>query len=93
MRWGVVDDGFKVNVVFTGLLTCFVIRQPTGFLLGGLVHLTLRELCRIDPHFFRRWSLYLQTKARSLTKHVWGGSRLQPSHVRIRKAAEMPNSV
>ena len=92
-KWGVPFQGFVANAALTSGVTVFIIHSPPGFLLGVLVHFALRELCRVDPHFFGKWQLWGTTKARSLTKHVWGGSRLQPSPTRVRKAAEMPSSV
>jgi type IV secretory pathway VirB3-like protein len=87
---GVVFEGHVTNCIVTAGVTIFVIHSPPGFLLGVLVHFAMREVCRSNPHFFWQWRLYLATKAKSLTKHIWGGSRLQPSPIRVRKAAEMP---
>jgi type IV secretion system protein VirB3 len=93
MKWGVPWDGIRANAVLTTIVTVFIIHSPPGFLIGIGVHFALRELCRIDPHFFHRWKLYFTTKARSKTKSLWGGSRLQPSPDRVRSAADMETSV
>lgn len=92
--WGVPYQGFVVNAFITGLVTTMIIRQPPGFLLGIIVHMGMRELCRIDPHFFHKWKLYFQTKMQSSrTVHLWGGSRLDPSPTRITKATELRSSL
>jgi type IV secretory pathway VirB3-like protein len=93
MKWGVPFQGFVANALATGAVTVFVIHSPPGFFLGIAVHFALRELCRVDPHFFGKWTLFLNTKARSTTGVIWGGSRLQPSHRHISRAAEMATSV
>ena len=85
--------GFVVNFVVTSFITMIIIGRPPGFLLGIGVHFAMRELCRVDPHFFHRWTLFFQTKARSLTKHVWGGSRLQPSQAWARKSIDVRSSI
>jgi type IV secretion system protein VirB3 len=92
VKWGVPFEGFVANAGLTAGVTVFVIHSPPGFLLGVLVHFALREVCRINPHFFWQWRLWGATKAKSLTRHIWGGSRLQPSPTRVRKAAEMASS-
>src|ERR1700744_6287749 len=79
MRWGVVFEGFLANAFITAFITFFIIHRPPGFLLGVVIHFVLREVCRNDPHFFWRWRLFLQTKLRSTTGAIWGGSRLQPA--------------
>ena len=89
VKWGVPTEGFVVNFFVTFAVTVFLIHRPPGFLLGVFVHFALRELCRVDPHFFWRWRQFFQTKARSTTGALWGGSRLQPSPVRTRRAADM----
>ncbi len=93
MKWGVPFDGFVANAVLTSSVTVFLIHSPPGFFLGIGIHFALRELSRFDPHFFGKWRLFLNTKARSRTGVVWGGSRLQPSPSRIRNAREVATSV
>jgi type IV secretion system protein VirB3 len=83
MKLGVTYDGLKANFIVTLLITTIVIQNPLGFCVGAAVHMAFRELCRIDPHFFRKWSLYYRTKAMAQTGPRWGGSRLQPSPDRI----------
>ena len=92
-KWGVPWDGIKANAVFTMGLTTLIIHNPLGFGIGVAVHFALRELCRTDPHFFWRWRLFFETKARSRTKAFWGGSRLQPSPTRTRRAATLRSSL
>lgn len=92
MRWGVPFEGFVANALLTGGVTVFIIGSPPGFLIGIFVHLALRELCRIDPHFFGKWRVFLNTKAKSRTGMIWGGSRLQPSPNKI-TANNMQTSV
>ena len=93
VSWGVPFQGFVVNFIATSFVTMIVIGRPPGFLLGIGVHFAMRELCRVDPHFFHRWTLFFQTKARSLTKHIWGGSRLQPSQAWTRKPIDVRSSI
>jgi type IV secretion system protein VirB3 len=93
MRWGVPVDALLANAAFTTFATMLVIHRPPGFLLGVAVHFLLRELCRIDPHFFGKWRLWCATKARSTTGVIWGGSYLAPSRLRIRSARELASSV
>jgi type IV secretory pathway VirB3-like protein len=93
VKWGVPYAGFVVNFVVTSFITMIIVGRPPGFILGIAVHFGMRELCRVDPHFFRRWQLYFQTKARSLTKHLWGGSRLQPSQAFSRRATDVRSSI
>ena len=83
MKWGVTYDGLKANFIVTLLITTIIIQNPLGFCVGGAVHMAFRELCRIDPHFFRKWSLYYRTKAMARTGTRWGGSRLQPNSDRV----------
>lgn len=92
-KWGVPWDGIRANAAFTMIVTVFIVHSPPGFLLGVGVHFALRELCRVDPHFFYRWKLFFTTKARSTTKAIWGGSRLQPSPSRTRRAADVRSSL
>ena len=93
MRWGVVFEGFVANAMITSGITVFIIHSPPGFFIGIAVHFALRELCRVDPHFFGKWRLFLKTKARSRTGVIWGGSRLQPSPTWVRRASEVRASV
>lgn len=92
-KWGVPYDGLRVNAFLTLIITTMVIRQPPGFLLGIAIHMGMRELCRIDPHFFHKWKLYFQTKMKSRTVHLWGGSRLDPSPARTTNANEVRSSL
>lgn len=91
-KWGVPWEGFIANGILTGAITVLIVQSPPGFLLGIFVHFGLRELCRVDPHFFVKWTIWLQTKARSTTGIIWGGSRLQPSPLQVRKAVNMRSS-
>ena len=87
MKWGVAFNGFLLNAIVTFTVTVLIVQEPTGFLIGIAVHLALRELCRIDPHFFGKYSLWSQTKMFSTFSTsilIWGGSRLQPSPACIR---------
>lgn len=93
VKWGVPFEGFVANAILTGGVTVGIVHSPPGFLIGVCVHFALREICRINPHFFHQANLYQATKMRSLTKHIWGGSRLQPSPTQVRRAAEMVTSV
>ena len=91
MKWGVPFEGFKWNVILTAGLTIFIIQAPPGFFLGLIVHFVLREVARVDPHFFHKWKLWSMTRARSITKHLWGGSRLQPSSGFVSHASQLPS--
>jgi type IV secretory pathway VirB3-like protein len=93
MWWGVPHEGFMANALLTCAIAILVFHSPLGFLIGILVHLALREVCRVDPHFFRKWTLWMQTKARSTSSMTWGGSRLQPSPLRTRSMKGLKTSV
>lgn len=90
-KFGVPWEGFIANAIFTAIVTILVVRRPYGFAIGILIHFVLRELCRVDPHFFWRWRLFFQTKALStrLTSAFWGGSRLQPSRAKPLSAEDL----
>jgi len=93
MKWGVPYQGFLINGAITTVVVMLLIQSPPGYLLGVGIHLAMRELCRTNPHFFHKWSLWGKTRARSMTMHVWGGSRLQPTYSTVKRAAEMPISM
>jgi len=92
MKWGVPFEGFLLNGLVTTVIVMLFIQSPPGYLLGVLVHLVMRELCRTNPHFFFKWKLWLSTKAKSTSGPLWGGSRLQPTYSKVKKAADMPIS-
>lgn len=92
-RWGVPYEGFVVNAFVTGFVTTMIIHQPPGFLLGVAIHMGMRELCRYDPHFFRKWRIWLQTKGKSKTANLWGGSRLDPAPTRSAGPTEVRSSL
>ena len=92
-KLGVPYEGFVVNAFVTCFVTLMIIHQPPGFLLGVAIHMGMRELCRTDPHFFHKWKIWLNTKAKSKTQTLWGGSRLDPSPTRIATAAEVRSSL
>jgi type IV secretory pathway VirB3-like protein len=93
-KWGVPYDGLRVNAFVTLIVTTVIIKQPPGFLIGIAIHMGMRELCRLDPHFFHKWKLYYRTKMMSMmTSSLWGGSRLDPSPARIGKATEIRSSL
>jgi type IV secretion system protein VirB3 len=89
MKWGVPWDGVVVNAVATTVITIFVFGSPLGFSLFFAMHMGMRELCRVDPHFFYKWRLWSMTKAKSTTGNLWGGSRLQPSPSKIKRPTEV----
>jgi type IV secretion system protein VirB3 len=93
MKWGVPWDGFRANFIFTVLIIGIGGLPPPAMLIGVLIHFAMRELCRTNPHFFHKWKIWFRTKAKSLSGDVWGGSRLQPTHTRIRRATDMPIGV
>jgi type IV secretory pathway VirB3-like protein len=93
-RWGVPFDGFVANTFGTTILTLAIIHRPPGFLIGVVVHFALRELFRVDPHFFVKARVWQATKFKSFGRTLpWGGSYLAPAHDRIRSAKEMQVSV
>jgi type IV secretory pathway VirB3-like protein len=94
-KFGVPWDGFIANAIFTAAFTILVVRRPPGFAIGILIHFILRELCRVDPHFFWRWRLFFKTKFVSPlpARLRWGGSRLQPAKSRVRKAQDFKVSL
>jgi type IV secretory pathway VirB3-like protein len=92
-KWGVPYDGLRVNAFLTLVLTTLIIQQPPGLLVGVAIHMGMRELCRIDPHFFRKWRIWMETKGKSKTYHLWMGSRLDPSVTRVTKANEIRSSL
>jgi type IV secretory pathway VirB3-like protein len=94
VKWGVPLEGFIANGLGTFVFTVAIVQAPPGFLAGIGVHFAIRELCRVDPHFFWRWRQWGITKGRSLprTVRLWGGSHLQPSAT-VKGAATMPSSI
>jgi len=93
MKWGVTWDAFKFNFIGTVAFSGFILGSPVGLLGGVLIHFILKELCRHSPHFFHKWKLWLVTKAKSGTSHLWGASRLQPTPGRTGKACDMMISI
>lgn len=93
LRWGVPLEGVIINVAFTVMVTCVFIGRPPGFAIGFVIHFVLREMTRRDPHFFRRWYLWFQTKFRSETRGMWGGSRLQSAPSFTRKSTDIRSSI
>jgi type IV secretory pathway VirB3-like protein len=93
MKWGVPFEGFVVNSVISLFVAVLIIGSPVGFVLGLIVHMIMRELCRVDPHFFHKWRMFSETKMRSMTGAVWGGSRLQPAPSRVRRPGDFPSYV
>lgn len=92
LKWGVPWTGFRLNCVITLIFATVVWGSPLGFLLGVGVHFGLRELVRIDPHFFGKWVLWSKTKAVStvsIEPLIWGGSVLRPSASRVRRADQV----
>ena len=94
MKWGVPFEGFIVNGVVTCGITVLVIHAPPGFFLGMLIHFLMRELCRVDPHFFHKWHLALRTKGQWMQDYlIFGCSRLQPTPTRTRHHREVRSGV
>lgn len=93
MKWGVPFEGYVGNFVGTVGVAVFIVGNPMGFAAGFAVHFILRELCRVDPHFFRKWRMFFETKARSTSGAIWGGSRLQPSPTRVRRSRDVATYV
>src|ERR1700722_7501400 len=93
VRWGVPLEGLAVNIAFTVLVTCLFIGRPPGFAIGFILYFVMRELTRHDPHFFRRWFLWYETKFRSQTRGQWGGSRLQSAPSFTRKSSDIRSAV
>lgn len=79
MKWGVPFEGWCLNVAATTVFTAGIMGNPLYFGVGVAVHFVMRAKASQDPHFFHLWRLWFDTKARSITKHLWGGSRLQPT--------------
>ena len=93
MKWGVPFDGFVVNGVASLVFGIAVVGSPIALFIGLPVHFALRELCRVDPHFFHKWKMFLETKMKSRTGSLWGGSRLQPSSSRMRRSSDISSYV
>lgn len=92
-KWGVPYDGLRVNAIVSLIVALVIIGKPPGLLIFVGIHMAMRELNRVDPHFFHKWRLYCQTKMKSGTSHLWGGSRLDPSPTHILTAAEVRSSL
>lgn len=92
-KWGVPYDGLRVNAAVTLFIATVIISSPFGLALGVGIHMGMRELCRIDPHFFHKWKIWLETKGKSKTQTLWGGSRLNPSPTRITSASEIRSAL
>lgn len=93
MKWGVPFEGYVANLALTTVFAAGVMGNPCYFLVGVAVHFVMREKAKTEPHFFHLWRLWFETKARSITAHVWGGSRLQPSPAWARSARDITSSV
>jgi type IV secretion system protein VirB3 len=93
MKMGVPFEGFVANGCVTAFVTIIIVHSPPGLLIFPAIHFALRELCRYDPHFFRKWILFFTAKMK--TPHYWisGVSVLRPSRAHPRKASEVPTSV
>jgi type IV secretory pathway VirB3-like protein len=93
MKWGVPFEGYCANVAITTIFTTGVMGNPMYWLIGVAVHFVMKEKAARDPHFFHLWRLFFETKMRSMTGHIWGGSRLQPAPSFATKASDMAVSL
>jgi type IV secretion system protein VirB3 len=93
MKWGVPFEGLCANIAFSTTLATAVFGNPLYWSIGLAVHMVMRAKTAKDPHFAHLWRLYFETKMRSLTRHIWGGSRLQPSPTWATRPSEMTASV
>jgi type IV secretory pathway VirB3-like protein len=95
VKWGVPVEGLVVNFLLTMIVTVLIVHAPPGMALFGPIHFGLREVCRIDPHFFWRWRQWKQTKAGSAAAiaQLLLGAQLQPSVDTVRKSADMPSAI
>jgi type IV secretion system protein VirB3 len=89
MKGGVPFEGWLLNIAGTTVLTMGIAGKPYYAVIGVLVHFGMREATRHNPHWFALHRAWFQTKARSLTTHRWGGSRLQPSPAFVRRAQDV----
>ena len=89
MKAGVPFEGWLLNIAATTVLTMGIAGRPYYAVVGVLIHVGMREATRHNPHWFALHRAWFQTKARSLTAHRWGGSRLQPSPASVRRAREV----
>jgi type IV secretion system protein VirB3 len=93
MKWGVPFEGYCANVAMTTIFTTGIMGNPLYFSVGVVVHFVMKEKAARDPHFFHLWWLFFSTKMRSMTGHIWGGSRLQPAPAFATKASDMAVSL
>lgn len=80
---GAPMEAMGVNLIVSASL--FLATHSLLYLLvAPALHLVFREICRHDPNAFRVLWMYLQTKARSRTRSLWGGSSSAPLPLRRR---------
>lgn len=77
MIMGVPMEAMGVNVMISGL--AFLIGNSLLYLLiGPVLHLVFRAICRVDHNAFRLVLMFVDTKGRSRNGALWGGSSASP---------------
>ena len=74
---GVPMEAMGVNLIVSA--SAFLAAHSLAYLLvAPALHMVFRGVCRTDHNAFRILFLYVQTKGRARTGHVWGGSSCPP---------------
>lgn len=77
---GVTMEAMGINVIVSSVL--FILGGNLLLaLVGVMVHLIFKALCKYDHNMFRVLVSYLETKGRCLNTTFWGGSSVTPLKV------------
>lgn len=98
MKLGVPVVGFVFNICGSMILGAWLGVGSWHILFYWLVlipsvHCALRALSAKDYYRFRAVALWVDTKARAMTSHLWGGSSLAPLPSWPSRAREVSLSV
>ena len=87
MVMGVPMEAMGVNIIVSAC--AFLAAHSLLYLLvAPALHLVFRAVCRTDHNAFRVLFLFVQTKGRSRTESIWGGSSSPPlPTTRLRRSA------
>ncbi|MGA0608350.1 type IV secretion system protein VirB3 [Phenylobacterium sp. VNQ135] len=80
---GVPMEAMGLNIIVTA--TIFLAAHGLAWLLiGPVLHVVFRAICKHDHNAFRVLWLFVDTKGRARNGSVWGGSSTTPLPVRRR---------
>jgi type IV secretion system protein VirB3 len=87
MILGVPMEAMGINVMVTAI--AFLAGDHLLYLLTApAAHAVFAAVCKHEPNAFRLLYLYVDTKGRSRTRGLWGGSSLSP--LALRRRARWP---